>query len=361
MSEATITPPLAPPPLDPPPLAFGADGADDGGEDGFGSAPILNQDEIDSLLGFDDADAPTEQRRGIESILTGSLISYERLPMLEVVFERLARMMSTSLRNFTSDNVDVCLQNMVSIRFGEHLGTIPQPAMLAVIKAEQWDNYALVVIESPLVYSIIDVLLGGRHGTAAMRIEGRPFTTIERDLIEEMVRVLVADLSRAFEPLSTVTFQFERLETNPSLAAIARPSNAAILARFNIEMVDRGGNLSLIIPYATLEPIREILLQMFIGEKFGRDSIWESHLARELWLTRVELTAVMDERLVPLKEIFNLKVGSQLLFDAKPDSTIELRCEGIPMYEASMGRHGSRVAVRIEGRIESKKPGGNEP
>lgn len=343
-----------------PPPGLGADGPAEADEAGFESAPILNQDEIDSLLGFDDGDAPTEERRGIEQILSGSLISYERLPMLEVVFERLARMMSTSLRNFTSDNVDVCLQNMASIRFGEHLGNIPQPVMLAVIKADQWDNYALVVIESPLVYSIIDVLLGGRHGTAAMRIEGRPFTTIERDLVEEMVRVIVADLSRAFEPLSTVTFQFERLETNPSLAAIARPSNAAILARFNIEMVDRGGNLALIIPYATLEPVREILLQMFIGEKFGRDSIWESHLARELWLTRVELTAVLDERLVPLKDIFNLKVGSQLLFDAKPDSTVQLRCGGIPMYEASMGRHGSRVAVRIEDKINGKRDTGGE-
>jgi flagellar motor switch protein FliM len=229
--------------------------------------------------------------------------------------------------------------------------------MYAVIKAEQWDNYILAIVESPLVYTMIDVLLGGHSGTAPMRIEGRPFTTIERNLIEEMLRLVVADLSRAFEPLSTVSFQFERLETNPNLAAIARPSNAAIVGRFAVEIVNRGGSIALVIPYATLEPIREILLQMFIGEKFGRDSIWENHLARELWRTRVELTAVMDERVMPLGDIFRLQVGSRLLFDAKPDSTVEVRCEGIPMFEASMGRHGSRVAVRIEERIDVKKRG----
>jgi flagellar motor switch protein FliM len=330
---------------------------DGDGEAGFGSAPLLNQDEIDSLLGFDDGDAPARGRPGIEAILTGSLVSYERLPMLEVVFERLARMMSTSLRNFTSDNAEVSLQGRDSVRFGEHLAQVPQPAMYAVIKAEQWDNYILAIVESPLVYTMIDVLLGGHSGTAPMRIEGRPFTTIERNLIEEMLRLVVADLSRAFEPLSTVSFQFERLETNPNLAAIARPSNAAIVGRFAVEIVNRGGSIALVIPYATLEPIREILLQMFIGEKFGRDSIWENHLARELWRTRVELTAVMDERVMPLGDIFRLQVGSRLLFDAKPDSTVEVRCEGIPMFEASMGRHGSRVAVRIEERIDVKKRG----
>ena len=136
---------------------------------------------------------------------------------------------------------------------------------------------------------------GGRRGTAAMRIEGRPYTTIERNLVERMIAVVLADLSAAFDPLSSVSMRFDRLETNPRFATIARPANAAILARFRIDMEDRGGRLELLLPYATLEPVRELLLQMFMGEKFGRDSIWENHLATELWFTEVPIEVVLDE------------------------------------------------------------------
>ena len=175
------------------------------------------------------------------ALINSAMVNYERLPMLEVVFDRLVRMMSTSLRNFTSDNVEVSLDQITSIRFGDYLNSIPLPAMLSVFKAEEWDNYGLLVVDSAMIYSIVDVLLGGRRGTAAMRIEGRPYTTIERNLVERMVHVVLADLSAAFDPLSPVTFRFDRLETNPRFATIVRPGNAAILIKLRIDMEDRGG------------------------------------------------------------------------------------------------------------------------
>ena len=151
----------------------GKDGAsgDTGGDGAPISARVLNQDEIDSLLGFSEDD--DTERSGIRAIIDSGMVSYEHLPMLEVVFDRLVRMMSTSMRNFTSDNVEVSLDNITSIRFGDYLNSIPLPAMLAVFKAEEWDNFGLITVDSSLIYSIVDVLLGGRRGTAAMRIEGR--------------------------------------------------------------------------------------------------------------------------------------------------------------------------------------------
>jgi flagellar motor switch protein FliM len=335
-----------------------------GGEDGGGSASaepsgggagqstrVLNQDEIDSLLGFDEEHDEGTERSGIQAILNSALVSYERLPMLEVVFDRLVRLMSTSLRNFTSDNVEVSLDNIASIRFGDYLNSIPLPAMLSVFKAVEWDNYGLITVDSSLIYSIVDVLLGGRRGTAAMRIEGRPYTTIERSLVERMVHVMLGDLSAAFEPLSPVTFQFDRLETNPRFATISRPSNAAIVIRLRIDMEDRGGRFEMLLPYATLEPVRELLLQMFMGEKFGRDSIWETHLAQELWMTDVQLEAVIDQQVMRLSDVFNLKVGSQMLLNATPTSTVMLRCGEVVLYTGAMGRKGDQIAVRIEDRL----------
>jgi flagellar motor switch protein FliM len=336
-------------------------GADDGGDGGgmgggAASARVLNQDEIDSLLGFDDGGGMGDgDRSGIQAILNSALVSYERLPMLEVVFDRLVRMMSTSMRNFTSDNVEVSLDNILSLRFGDYLNSIPLPAMLGVFKAEEWDNYGLLTVDSSLIYSIVDVLLGGRRGTAAMRIEGRPYTTIERNLVERMVHVVLSDLSAAFDPLSPVTFRFDRLETNPRFAAISRPSNAAIVAKLRIDMEDRGGRLELMLPYATLEPVRELLLQMFMGEKFGRDSIWETHLAEELWLTELEMEAVLDEQIMPLRDILRLRVGSKIMLNATPDSTVELRCGDVAMFGGKMGRKGTHIAIRIEDAVKKEK------
>lgn len=340
-------------------LEGGSGGSDSGSMGGSSreSTRVLNQDEIDSLLGFDEEIEEVDARSGIHAILNSALVSYERLPMLEVVFDRLVRLMSTSLRNFTSDNVEVSLDNITSIRFGDYLNSIPLPAMLSVFKAEEWDNFGLLTVDSSLIYSIVDVLLGGRRGTAAMRIEGRPYTTIERSLVERMVHVMLSDLSGAFEPLSPVTFRFDRLETNPRFATISRPSNAAIVARLRIDMEDRGGQMELLLPYATLEPVRELLLQMFMGEKFGRDSIWETHLAEELWLTDVQLEAVLDRQQMRLGDVFDLKVGSHIMLGATPESPVELQCGDVPMYTGRMGRKGDQIAIRIDGRYEKPKEG----
>ncbi len=324
------------------------DAANAAGATGLGANRVLNQDEIDSLLGFDsDAEAGGDNA-GIMALINSAMVNYERLPMLEVVFDRLVRMMSTSLRNFTSDNVEVSLDQITSIRFGDYLNSIPLPAMLSVFKAEEWDNFGLLVVDSALIYSIVDVLLGGRRGTAAMRIEGRPYTTIERNLVERMVHVVLSDLSAAFDPLSPVTFRFDRLETNPRFATIVRPGNAAVLAKLRIDMEDRGGRLELLIPYATLEPVRELLLQMFMGEKFGRDSIWENHLASELWLTDVEMRAVLDQVTLPLREVLNWRVGSRLMLGTQPDGLVDLQCGEVAMFQGRMGRLKGNIAVRID-------------
>jgi flagellar motor switch protein FliM len=309
---------------------------------------ILNQDEIDSLLGFGMGDTGAGTRSGVRAIINSALVSYERLPMLEIVFDRLVRLMTTSLRNFTSDNVEVSLDQITSIRFGDYLNSIPLPAVIAVFRAEQLDNFGLATVDSGLIYSIVDVLLGGRRGAAATRVEGRPYTTIERVLVTQMIEVVLADARQAFAPLTKVDFTLDRIETNPRFAAIARPPNAAIVVKLRIDMEDRGGRLELLLPYATLEPIRKMLLQQFMGEKFGRDNIWEGHLASELWATKVEVRAVLDEPKLPLKRLLDLKVGETLMLDRAPDAPVSLKCGAVELGQARVGRMNHSLAVRLE-------------
>src|ERR1700744_4460350 len=316
---------------------------------------ILNQEEIDSLLGFDVNDEQLQDKSGVRAIINSALVSYERLPMLEIVFDRLVRLMTTSLRNFTSDNVEVSLDRITSVRFADYMNSIPLPAVLCVFKAEEWENFGLATVDSSLIYSMIDVLLGGRRGQTSMRIEGRPYTTIETNLVKRLVEVVRADAEQAFRPLSPVKFPIDRLETNPRFAAISRPANAAILVRLRIDMEDRGGNVELLLPYATIDPIRSVLLQMFMGEKFGRDPVWEGHFATEIGGAEIAVDAVLYESDIPLKQLMQLKVGDTLPLEMRADALVSVRCGSVTLTEGRMGRVGDRVAIRVTKPLRKPK------
>jgi flagellar motor switch protein FliM len=329
---------------------------DDDAQEGekSGGERVLYQDEIDGLLGFDLDEQSLADTSGIRAIINSAMVSYERLPMLEIVFDRMVRLLTTSLRNFTSDNVEVSLDTISTMRFGDYLNSIPLPAMISVFKAAEWDNNALLTVDSNLIYSIVDVLLGGR-GAAAVRVEGRPYTSIETNLMRRLIGIILEDAEVAFKPLSPVKFDLERVETNPRFAAIARQADAAILIKLNIDMEDRGGHIEVLFPYATLEPIRELLLQGFMGEKFGHDNIWESHLATEIHKTSIPLEAVLDEMMVPLKQIMSLEIGETVVLNSGPDDPVHLRCGGIPLVTGSLGRTGSNIAVKVAGSIAKPK------
>ncbi len=317
---------------------------------------VLNQDEIDSLLGFDiKKDGGNNRTDGIFAILDKSMTAYEKLPMMEVVFDRLVRQLSTSLRNFTSENVDINLESMVSIRFDDYLNSIPLPALLVVFRAVEWENFGIVTVDSSHIYSMVDILLGGRKSDRPVRIEGRPYTTIEQDIVKRMVDVVLADMSAAFEPLSPVTFHFERLESNPRFATITRPGNPALLVKFRVDMADdRGGMLEILLPHTTLEPVRDLLLQMFMGENFGKDTVWEKYLGKELRGTNIEIEAIFNEKIVTLRDIMSLKVGSTMLLDCSPDDDITLRCGGIPVTTGTLGRVRENIAVSIHDSVKQK-------
>nr|WP_303619499.1 flagellar motor switch protein FliM [Mariluticola halotolerans] len=320
----------------------------DGDEDAEpGVDKVLNQDEIDSLLGFDPNAGGGVELSGVQALINSALVSYERLPMLEIVFDRLVRLATTSLRNFTSDNVEVSLDSITSVRFGDYLNSIPLPAILSVIKAEEWENFGLLTVDSSLIYSMIDVLLGGRRGSSVVRVEGRPYTTIEMALARRMIEVILEDTHKAFEPLTQVHFNLERLETNPRFAAISRPANAAILVELRIDMDDRGGKIEILLPYATIEPIREQLLQMFMGEKFGRDPTWEGHLATEIFSADTEIEAVLHEADLPLSHVMGLKEGETLMFERSPSDPVKLKCGNVHLTDAVMGHIGKNISVRV--------------
>jgi flagellar motor switch protein FliM len=321
-------------------------GADTADQSDQSLGRVLNQEEIESLLGTGDNRGNAQQ--GWRILVDSSKISYERLPMLEVVFDRLVRLLSTSLRNFTSDNVEVSIQSMTSIRFGDYLNSISLPSLINVFKIEEWSTPGLLTIDASFIYSIVDVLLGGRRSAPLTKLEGRTFTTIECNLVQRLATLILADFTKAFEPVVPVKFHFERMETNPRFATIVRPVNAAILTTIRVEMENRGGTFEFMLPYSTIEPAREQLLQMFMGEKIGQESIWESHFSNEIWDATVSLDAILDRVTLSLNEVLAWQPGTQVILRAKPESIVDMVCGESRIFSGKMGQSDGHISIRVE-------------
>ncbi|WP_207477310.1 flagellar motor switch protein FliM [Arenibaculum pallidiluteum] len=316
----------------------------------------LNQAEIDNLLDFGDRPGQGGMQPGVDAIqrlVNSTTINKDRLPLLDIVFDRMVRLLNGSLRQLTSGNVEATLVRVDWVRFSEFLDTIELPALIGVARAEQWDNQILVSVNSSLIYCMMDVLLGGRRSRPG-RVEGRAYTSVERKLTERLVKTILQDLTQSFAPLTKVDFLFDRLEVNPQFAAITRGTNAAIRVRIGIEVDGRHGHAELVIPYATLEPVRDKLVQMFMGEKFGRDAVWETHLRSELQRTRLDMIAVLHQMEVPLAEVLAWKKGTSLKLRISPDNQVILVSGETPLFAGRMGQRSENISVKIDTDLDTR-------
>ena len=311
----------------------------------LGGDATFDQAGIDALFG--DFSGPAKPKSGLKAVIESNVISHERLPMLEVVYDRMVRTFATSMRNLTSDAIDVSLENITSIRFGDFMSRVLLPAMIGVFRVEEWENYGLITVDSGLIYAVVDALLGGRRGGNPLMIDGRAFTSIETNLVARMLQLALSDMAEAMEPITPTSMKLERVETSPRFAAIAGPTNICTVATFRVDMEGRGGKFSVLLPYATIEPVRHKLSQRFMGEKLGRDSIWETHMCSEILKTEVSLDVVLGEKVLTLHDIRGFAVGQTIPLQKGPDDALELQCGGVPMGRAHIGQRCNNIAIRL--------------
>ena len=298
----------------------------------------------------------TAPKHGLKAVIEADVINHERLPMLEVVYDRMVRSFATSLRHLTSDNIDVSLEEISSVRFGDFLNRLVQPGMVGVFRVEDWDNFGLITVEPGLIYAVVDALLGGRRAGAPQAIDGRGYTSIEAGLVSRMLKLALADMSAALEPIAPSAITLERVETNPRFAAIAGPTNICAVATFRVDMEGRGGKFSILLPYATIEPVRHNLSQRFMGEKLGRDSIWEAHMAAELRKTDVTVDVVLGETAMTLADVRGFAVGRTIPLGKGPDDALEIHCGGVSLGRAHIGQRCNNIAIRLVTDVSTGSP-----
>ena len=235
---------------------------------------------------------------------------------------------------------------------GEYLLQLPSPALLCIARFEGTNAPGLVVAGADLVFSAVELFLGGRPLPAEARPD-RPFSAVERTLAERMVKVVLNDLTTAFQPIAEVKLRLDRVETSPKFAAVVRESSGVVVITVRLQMDGRGGSLSLVLPHVSIEPLRDALRQSYPGEKLGRDLLWEQHLTHELLASSLCLSAVLGEPSIGLGQLMDLKVGTTLPLDATPSTPVKIYCGKSPVFVGSMGRRDDRVVVRIDGRVDA--------
>ncbi|MDX1917286.1 MAG: flagellar motor switch protein FliM [Rickettsiaceae bacterium] len=290
---------------------------------------------------------------GLKALLDKSLESYEKLPMLEIVFEKLVRLLTTALRNLTSENVDITIKEISSERFSVYYKKITPPCSIIVFKVIEWDNLGLIILDNPIVYSLLDLLFGGKKKDIFNKPDNKGYTYIEQALIKQIGEVVLSELSAAFDSISPATCVFERLETNPTFAAISRPGDGVMLLKLNLDVGGKGGMLDFVIPYSTLEPIKPLLQQVFMGEKFGSDATWEDALIEKVYTIEFPIEAVIIDRNIKISSLANLKVGDTITTSCKEKEDIILRSGGIPIFMGQIGKFEEKVAINITKKCDT--------
>ncbi len=308
---------------------------------------------LSDLLGWDFGAEGGQDRSGLNALINSALVSHRRLPMLDIVFDRAARLMSTSLRQLTNENAEATLENVTSSRFSDFIESQSPSGIIGVIHSKGLDGYALLAADGALVHCVVDLLLGGRRGASAAT-EGRALTAIELGLAGRMLSMLARDVDEAFKPVKEAEFSLDRIETTPRFAAIAQDASVCALAKFKIRIDDFVGRAAVLAPHATIEPIMDLLARDFIGESRVADDLWRRRLSQGVASAGVNLEAVLADRVMTIGELEKLRPGDTVTFAADADRGVELRSGAAALAKGRVGRLGETIAVKLDAAVSAE-------
>ncbi|AAM36809.1 flagellar motor switch protein FliM [Xanthomonas phaseoli pv. phaseoli] len=311
---------------------------------------LLSQDEIDALLhGVDSGAVNTEPEP-----LPGEARQYDlssqdriirgRMPTLEMVNERFARLWRIGLFNLIRRSADLSVRGIDLVKFNEYMHSLYVPTNLNLIRFKPLRGTGLIVFEPTLVFTVVDNFFGG-DGRFHTRIEGREFTATEMRVIQLMLKQTFADLKEAWAPVMDVDFEYINSEINPHFANIVTPREYVVVCRFHVELEGGGGEIHITLPYSMLEPIRELLDAGIQSDRNDRDDSWNVMLREQLDTAEVTLSSVLASKRMSLRQLTGLKVGDILPIDLP--AQVPLCVEDIPLFTGEFGVSNGNNAVKI--------------
>lgn len=321
---------------------------------------ILSQDEVDALLkGLDKGEIDTEQEIPEEEsdypkhdwTSQGKNLKAS-MPLLNVVHSRFAERMRHSLSNSLRKLVDIDMSGLELIKVEEFQRTLPIPTSLHLFKMEPLKGMGMLVIETRLVFSLIEAYLGGT-GTGSAKVEGREFTPIENRIIKKVVDIALEDLQTAWSEIYPLKLNFVRSETNPLGLNIAPPADYLLTIKAEVELKKPAGYFTLCIPYSSLQPIKDRLAGQYMKDVEDTDKNWVALLKERISESAVEISVELGRAQLTVRDFLNMKEGDILVLEKEVKSSLIAKVEGIPKFLCIPGKHGNRAVFKIEELIGS--------
>ena len=323
------------------------------------ASDLLSQEEIDALLhGVDNGDVATES----EVAEPGGASAYDftsqdrivrgRLPTLEMINERFARLFRTSLFNMLRRTADLSVSGIQMQKFSEFVHSLFVPTSLNMIKVPPLRGKALFVIDPKLVFSVVDNYFGG-SGRFHTKIEGRDFTPTENRVVQLLLKRAFEDLTQAWRPVFRVGFEYSGSEVNPQFANIVSPSEVVVVTSFHVDLESGGGDFHICMPYSMLEPIRELLDAGVQSDRGERDERWERSLKDEILAAQVELSSTLADVTMSVKELSGLQAGDIIPFDMPEE--VEVEAADVPIFTARLGVSDGNYSLKVSKWLEKSK------
>ncbi|MEW7973239.1 MAG: flagellar motor switch protein FliM [Candidatus Thiodiazotropha endolucinida] len=320
---------------------------------------LLSQEEIDALLhGVDNGDVATEtdvaDAGGVNSydFTSQDRIVRGRLPTLEMINERFARLFRTSLFNMLRRTADLSVSGIQMQKFSEFVHSLFVPTSLNMVRVPPLRGKGLFVIDPKLVFSVVDNYFGG-SGRFHTKIEGRDFTPTENRVVQLLLNRAFEDLEVAWKPVFQVKFEYSGSEVNPQFANIVSPSEVVVVTSFHVDLESGGGDFHVCMPYSMLEPIRELLDAGVQSDRGERDERWERSLKEEILAAKIELSSILTEVQISVKELAALKEGDIIPIEMPEE--VEVEAADVPVFKAKLGVADGSYALKINNWIQQNR------
>jgi flagellar motor switch protein FliM len=318
---------------------------------------ILSQNEIDALLrGMDEGNVETAPDPKEEPSFTRydfaspNQVLRGRIPAFQILDDQFSRIFRISLSSMLRKLVDLRPKGVQTRRFGEFMSSLPVPSSLHVFRMEPLRGHSLVVMESKLVFTLLDIFFGGA-GKSPYKVEGREFSAIESRFISKLVTLILGDFEKAWQPVYPSKIQHVRSEVNPEFVTIVPPSDPIITFIFEVEFEQLVGTITFCIPYAVIKPIKTALYARFEEEALEVDEKWIEQFLDRVREAEVNISVELGRRQISIRDLLSLKIGDTLLLDKQASDPLVANIEGVPKFVGKAGVYGTNKAIQIEGRI----------
>jgi flagellar motor switch protein FliM len=320
------------------------------------SQDFLSQDEVDALLkgvtGEADEVKATTDTKGVRSynLATQERIVRGRMPTLEIINERFARQLRIGLFNFMRRTAEISVGPIRIIKYNEFIRNLAVPTNLNMVQAKPLRGTALFIFDPNLVFLVVDNLFGG-DGRFHTRVEGRDFTQTEQRIIQRLLGVVFEEYEKSWKPVYELKFEYLRAEMNTQFANIATPNEVVVVTTFNIEFGSTAGEFHICLPYAMIEPVRDLLYSSMQGDHLEVDKRWLRLLAQQVQTAEVELIATLGQTAVTFNQILKMKAGDVIAFNI-PEA-ITAAVDGVPVMECHYGLFNGQYALKVEKLLAS--------